>query len=143
MAGQGKIIAGVVVLAVVVAGGAYFALNKPKSPAPVAAAPAPVVAAVVVPVDCQLPGPAPVPPNGATASADDMKLGHDTIQNFVLQLEAYQKCRDTQADKTPGATEQQKTGWIAQGDAAVDQANDLANQFAAQLKLYKAGHPGA
>ena len=109
-------------------------------------APAPhdrVSAPVTPPADCLLPGPPPVAPNGAVASEADMKLGHDVMQNFVLELEAYQACRDAQADHAaPGVGQSQKDAWIAQGDEAIDQANALAASFGAQLKLFKARHPG-
>ena len=109
------------------------------TPAPAAAAPA-----RPVPADCLFPGPAPVPPDGATASEADMKLGHDVIQNYVLELEAYQTCRNTEADNSPASvSEQQKQTWLADGNAAVDEANALADAFSAQLKAFKAKHPGS
>jgi hypothetical protein len=98
-------------------------------------APAPVAQ----PADCRLPGPPPVAPDGATASIADMKLGQTAIQNFVLQLEAYQACRDSQADHAaPGTAQAQKDDWIKQGDDAVDEAHALADAFSAQLKIFKA-----
>jgi hypothetical protein len=110
---------------------------------------APAAAAVVAAVpeapraDCLLPGPPPVPPQGETASADDMKLGHDVMQAFVVQLEAYQTCRNTQIDHAPAGTSlQQKQQWLDQGNAAVDEANALAAAFGAQLRAFKARTPG-
>jgi len=157
---------------VVLGAGTFFALRELHSPAPPPPPPAltapsqtvpvlpatPLVlpqtgpsptppatsAAVVVPSDCLLPGPPPVPPYGATASAADMKLGHDVIQNFVVQLEAYQACRNSQADNSPASvSNQQKQTWLADGNAAVDEANALADAFSAQLKAFKAKHPGS
>jgi 3-methyladenine DNA glycosylase Mpg len=79
-----------------------------------------------------------VPPNGATASPADMTLGHDVIQAYVVQLEAYQACRDAQADHAPlGTSDERKAIWIEQGNAAVDQAHAIADAFAAQLKIFK------
>jgi hypothetical protein len=134
--------------ALVVVGGGVFLLRKPATvpvPPPAAAEPAtpPAAApatpdATVAPADCLLPGPPPVPPAGATASPDDMKLGHDAMQHFVEELEAYQACRNTQADHTPGVTDKQKDEWISQGNAAVDEANALAAAYGAQLKIFKA-----
>jgi hypothetical protein len=72
-----------------------------------------------------------------------MKQGHDDIQAFVLKLEGYQACRDAQADHaSPLVTDQAKQNWIAEGDAAVDEANALADAFAEQIKVFKAHHPG-
>jgi len=93
--------------------------------------------------DCLLPGPPPVPPNGETATAADMKLGHDVMQAFVVDLEAYQSCRNLQIDRAaPSVSTAQKQQWLDQGNAAVDEANDLAAAFGRQLKAFKASHPG-
>ncbi len=132
--------------AVVAAGVAYVLLQKHAAvaPAPVAAqAPAAATPAVApIPTDCLFPGPAPVPPYGATASEADMALGHTVIQGYVLQLEAYQACRNSMVDHAgPEVSLQQKQMWTNQGNRAVDEANALANAFAAQIKDYKAAHP--
>jgi hypothetical protein len=90
------------------------------------------------PADCLLPGPPPVAPSGVTATAADMQLGRDVSQHFVNQLEAYQACRDAQADHAPpGVSQKQKDTWVAQGDDAVDEAHAVADAFATQLKIYK------
>jgi len=145
---------GVVVLGV----GTVVALrirNAPPAPAPAPAAtqtattaappaapPAAPAATKPVLADCLYPGPAPVPPDGSTATEADMKLGHDAIQNYVLELEAYQACRNSQADNSPASvTDQQKQTWLAEGNAAVDQATALASAFSVQLKTYKARNP--
>ena len=132
-------ILGVIVAALLAAGvGAYLALRNgpgPASVAPPTAAPAPSAASP----ECLLPGPAPVPPDGATATASDMALGHDTLQSFVNQLEAYQACLNNKVDHpAPGVTDAQKDTWIEQGNAAVDQANALAAAFSDQLKIFNA-----
>lgn len=140
---------------VVVGGGAYYFMHSQPTapvatpvttPAPAAApAPAPAAPAVAatVPTDCQYPGPAPVAPDATISNAADMKLGHDTIQNYVQELENYSACRDNMADHTTGATDAQKNQWIADGNTAVDQAHAIADAFTAQLKIYKAAHPGS
>jgi hypothetical protein len=131
-----------VALAMVLALGVGGFLALRRTPAP----PAPTVpAATPVPPPahtCLLPGPAPVPPDGATATAADIGLGHDTIQAFVEQLEAYQACMDDKADHpAPGLTAAQKQSLLEQGDAAIDQANALAAAFSEQLKIFKARTP--
>jgi hypothetical protein len=133
---------------IVAGGGAFLLLRHPAAPpapavetAPAAPAPAPPDAAQATatpPANCLLPGPPPIAPNGSTATAADMKLGHDVMQAFVNQLEAYQACRNNQADHTPGITEAQKDALITQGNNAVDEANALAAAFSAQLKAFKA-----
>ncbi len=105
----------------------------PATVAPPAAAPAPSAA----PTECLLPGPPPVPPDGSTASDADMKLGHDAIQHFVLQLEAFQACRNAMIEHAPpGTTDQVKQTWLQEGNAAVDEAHALADAFSQQLKIF-------
>ena len=129
--------AGAAVLAASVA--VYLSIG-PDTPPPPPPPPPPVPKAP--PAMCLMPGPAPAVPDGATASTADMQLGHDAIQHFVHELEAYQACRDAQADNAPpGTTEQQKHALIDQGDAAIDQANALAAAFSAQLKVFNARDP--
>ncbi len=120
---------------------AAIVLLRHRVPAPVVAPSAPVSAgpvAAVAPADCLLPGPPPVPPPGETASPEDMRLGHDVMQAFVVQLEAYQTCRNAQIDHAaPGVTQAQKRQWLDQGNAAIDEANALAAAFGAQLRVFK------
>jgi len=83
-------------------------------------------------------GEAPAIPNGAKADEQSMKEAHDMIQTYVVQLEGYKTCLKTQYDNAPaGTSEEQKLAWLAQGDAAVDSANYLANQFSLSLKTFK------
>ncbi len=146
------IVGGAVIL-VVVAAAAYLELRPtpvavtvpPPAPAPAALPappPAPPQVAVLPPADCLLPGPPPVAPDGGKADAADMKLGHDVIQSFVVQLEDYQACREKKV-ATAGSTvtDQQKQTWRDQGNAAIDEANAIAAAFASQLKIYHAKHP--
>ncbi len=66
-----------------------------------------------------------------------MKLGHDAIQHFVLQLEAFQACRNAMIDRPPaGTTDARKQMWLQEGNAAVDEAHALADAFAEQLKIF-------
>jgi len=146
-----RILFALAILAVIAAGGgAYYVLQVkhltlpqavPAIPSP-AKLPAPAVAptpSAGAPAECMLPGPPPVPPDGATSTDADMKLGHDAIQAFVLQLEAYQACRNAQVDHSPpGTTDQQKQTWVQQGNAAVDEAHALADAFSGQLRVYHA-----
>jgi hypothetical protein len=149
------VVAGAVVVIIAAAAGAYVYLQhvpatKPAVTAPAPAAPAPTAppavqappaapAPAAAPTDCILPGPPPVPPDGATSTDAEMKLGHDVIQHFVLQLEAYQACRNAMIDHAPaGTTQERKQIWVQGGNAAVDEAHDLADAFSIQLKIYKA-----
>ncbi len=133
-----------VAILIAIGAGAFFALRpfptatsiapvRPVAPNPPTTPPA------IPPADCLLPGPAPVPPDGRTATAAEMKLGQIVIQNFVNQLEAYQACRNSQADHAaPTVSTQQKDTWIEQGNGAIDEANAIANAFSGQLRIFKA-----
>ena len=82
-------------------------------------------------------------PDGHTADADIMRQSHDNIQGFVLQLEAYQACRNNQVDHAASDTPvAQKQAWLNEGNDAVDQANALAQAFAAQLRVFKVRKTG-
>ena len=136
-------VACVIIVAVIAA---YSFVRPPRGPhgAPASSAPvAPQAAAELPPADCLLPGPPPVPPDGLSADAAEMKLGHDAMQDFVNQLEGYQACRDAQADRAaPSVPAAQKQRWIKQGDAAIDEAHDLAGAFGRQLQAFRARNPG-
>jgi hypothetical protein len=132
-------------LAVLVASGIVFAVwRHGASPSVPAGAPAATQAAAPqAPPDCLLPGPPPVPPDGASASGDDMKLGHDVMQAFVVQLEDYQACRNNQIDHAAApVTPAQKEQWLEQGNDAIDEANALAAAFGRQLQIFKAKNGG-
>ena len=67
-----------------------------------------------------------------------MSLGHDAAQAFVVQLEAYQACRNNQADHAaPGTPDKQKDAWIEQGNQAVDEANAIKDAYGQQLQIFK------
>ena len=89
---------------------------------------------------CTRPADAPPEvPNGTRADEAGMKRAHDGIQAYVVQLEAYKACLKDQADNAPADTpEEVKATWLAQGDAALDAANYMANQFSYALKTFKA-----
>ena len=83
-------------------------------------------------------GTPPAVPNGTEADDATMKQARESIQAYVVQLEAYKACLKTQADNAPAGTPpEQIVTWIGQGDAAVDFANMLANQFSVALKQFK------
>jgi hypothetical protein len=140
-------------LAVVLVLAGLFAWRRPASPPavthPVTApasptqAPAAAPSATATAPDCQSPGAPPSPPDGTTSTAAAMKQGHDTVQTFVLQLEAYQACLNNLIDHAgPDISQQQKQIWLDQGNGAVDEANLLAKSFAYQIKVFHDSHPG-
>jgi hypothetical protein len=151
------VLAAVIVVAILAGAGFYLMqMQKPAvthlAPAPVAPAPAvpaapvanPAPVAAQPPADCLRPGPAPVPPDGGAATDADMKLAHDVIQAFVLQLEAFQACRNAEIDHAPpSVTPERKRIWLEEGNDAVDQAHALADAFSAQLRVFHKKHPEA
>jgi hypothetical protein len=91
---------------------------------------------------CVRPTQEPAIPNGAKADEAGMKEAHDAIQAYVNQLEAYKACLKDQVDNAPADTaEELKVTWLAQGDAALDAANYVANEFSYALKTFKAHNP--
>jgi len=87
--------------------------------------------------DCARPGAAPPIPNGAKSDEAAMKEGHDAIQAYVHELEAYKACLKQEADTAKDVSQEQAMVWLAQGDAAVDSASYLAAQYSAALKVFK------
>lgn len=98
------------------------------------------LAAAGVHAECARPSATPpVIPDGATATEESMKTAHDAIQAYVNLLETYKACLKQQADSAPAdMSQEQVVTWVAQGDAAIDNASYLAAQFSAALKTFKA-----
>ena len=89
--------------------------------------------------DCGVPGQAPVIPDGATATVDQMKAAHDSVQSYVQSLESYQDCLEARIKlsmKTAKPEELQKMRDA--GNAAIDQAKSLGDTYMTQVKAYKA-----
>ncbi len=87
---------------------------------------------------CVRPGAVPVVPNGQTADEPALLAARGTIQAYVNELEAYGACLSKQAEQADNDTPvEQKVTWLAQGDAALDAAQVLANAFSASLKTFK------
>ncbi len=89
--------------------------------------------------DCVQPGQAPVIPDGATATVDQMKDAHTAIQSYVVQLESYQDCLEARIKlsmKTAKPEELQKMRDA--GNAAITQATAMSDAFKAQVKAYNA-----
>jgi hypothetical protein len=138
-----KLLASGTALIVIIGGVVALSVHTVRTPPPPPPKPASPAVAPVAPASCLLPGPPPVPPQGAVASAADMRLGHDVMQNFVLRLEAYQTCRNDQIDHAAASvTDAQKEQWLQQGNDAIDEANMLAGAFKVQLEAFRKKNPG-
>jgi hypothetical protein len=89
--------------------------------------------------DCVRPSHAPEMPQGATASDEDMKAGHDKLQNYVKILEDYQKCMEQKLKDAPPDTKPEvKQKWQDEADIAIEAAQQIADVYSIQLRAYKA-----
>ncbi len=92
--------------------------------------------------DCALPGTAPAVPDGATATLEQMKAGHQAVQSYANALQSVQDCYEAKiklGQKNTKPEELQK--WRDAGNAAVDQAKAFGDAYTAQVKIYKARQP--
>ena len=93
--------------------------------------------------NCAQPGPAPVIPDGTTATVDQMKAAHQAVQTYVNSLQSVQDCNEAKikmGQKTIKPDDLQKMRDA--GNAAVDQAQALAAAYMAQKKIYNNRAPG-
>jgi hypothetical protein len=143
-AGRGRKIGAVTAIVIGILAALGYFNYRPGTDAkvPVIAPPAPSAPAAPVAADCLRPGPVPVLPRGASATAEDMKTQHDALQGFVVGLEAYQTCLEQKIANAPPDTDAaQKEFWRQKGNDAIDEAHALAAAFAEQLQIYKARQP--
>jgi len=88
---------------------------------------------------CADPPRAPQMPQGATASDEEMREGHDALQKYVNALQDYQNCAEgvikaLPADTNPAIRQQ----WEANANAAIDAAHEIADVYSIQLRAFKA-----
>ncbi len=107
-----------------------------------AAAAAFLVVVLIAPIagaECAKPPRAPEMPQGASASDDDMKEGHDALQKYVNILQVYENCMLKQIKDAPPDTKPElKQQWQANADAANDAAHQIADIYSIQLRAFKA-----
>ena len=87
--------------------------------------------------DCPAPGPAPVIPDGSTATAEQMNAAKAAVQSYVNALQSVQDCieaRIKMGQKSIKPDDLQKMRDA--GNAAVDQAQALAAAYVAQKKVF-------
>jgi hypothetical protein len=88
---------------------------------------------------CANPPKAPIMPQGATASAEDMKDGRESLQKYVNILQDYQKCMEQLIKNAPPDTKPEvKQQWQANADVAIDAAHEIADVYSIQLRAFKA-----
>ena len=108
-----------------------------------------IVAAVLAPAayaDCSYPQAPSHLPDGSTATLKDMLAAQKVVQSYNEQMTAYLSCikleRDSRvAQAGDKLTKQQKQELeaieIQKNNAAVDQLHSVADQFNAQVKIFK------
>lgn len=78
-------------------------------------------------------------PQGATASDEEMRAGHDALQKYVNVLQVYQACLEKQVKEAPPDTKPEvKQQWQAMADDAISAAQQIADVYSAQLRAFKA-----
>ena len=78
-------------------------------------------------------------PQGATATAEDMKDGREALQKYVNILQDYQKCMEQLIKDAPPDTKPElKQQWQANADVAIDAAHEIADVYSIQLRAFKA-----
>jgi hypothetical protein len=102
-----------------------------------------VAASPAFAADCPAPGPAPVIPDGTTATAEQMNATKAAVQSYVNALQSVQDCNEARikmGQKTIKPDDLQKMRDA--GNAAVDQAQALATAYMAQKKIFTNRAPG-
>jgi|SRR6185312_10371697 len=109
-----------------------------------------IAATVLAPAayaDCTYPQAPPHLPDGNTATLSDMLAAQKVVQSYNEQMTAYLSCikleRDSRvAQSGDKLTKQQKQALeaieVQKNNAAVDQLHSVADQFNAQVKIFKA-----
>jgi hypothetical protein len=121
----------------------------PSAPALPASPGNPARAATAAFEDCSVPTP-PTVPDGARASKPEMVAAHTEFQKYDAATNTYTACIDAAITKItqqfPQANADElntvKVLGVGAHNTAIDQEQALADQFNAQLKAFKAKHPG-
>jgi hypothetical protein len=91
--------------------------------------------------DCAQPGEAPIIPDGTTATVDQLKTAHEAVQSYVRSLESFQDCVEARIKMLPKAKPEELQKLRDAGNAAIDQAKSLSDNYSAQVKIFKARPP--
>jgi hypothetical protein len=82
---------------------------------------------------------APVIPDGTKASVEQLKVAHEAVQSYVNSLQAYQDCQEAQIKMAPKTTKPEDLQKMRDaGNAAIEEAQGLAAQYAEQVRVYRA-----
>jgi|SRR5690606_34309421 hypothetical protein len=107
-----------------------------------------VMAALASPAwaDCTYPKKPGRIPDGNTATRDEMLAAQRVVKQYQADITAYLECLKAEhqaaLDKDPSLSQKQKDQMTARytqkNDAAVDEAQEVANRFNEQLRVYRA-----
>ena len=101
-----------------------------------------VVASPAFAADCAQPGPAPVIPDGSTATVDQLKAAHQAVQSYVNTLQSVQDCNEAKIKMSPKGTKADDLQKLRDaGNAAIDQAKAISDAYSAQVKVFKGRAP--
>jgi hypothetical protein len=111
----------------------------------------PVPTAITALQDCVVASPPPVPPDGKKASEEEMLAARTAFQQYDAATNSYVKCVDltiahiTQQFPTASPTDLRTLRTLGDGahNTAIDQEQALADQLNAQVRAFKATHPGS
>jgi hypothetical protein len=111
----------------------------------------PVPTAITALQDCAVASPPPAPPDGKKASEEEMLAARTAFQQYDAATNSYVKCVDltiahiTQQFPTASPTDLQTLRTLGDGahNTAIDQEQALADQLNAQVRAFKATHPGS
>lgn len=95
---------------------------------------------------CDYPARPPKPPNGVTASNDEMVAGLKFISDYQSSMNEYLDCieanevvaSDTQGDDDSETTQQRQKMFNMKYDAAIDELTLVVEEFNVQIREYKA-----
>jgi hypothetical protein len=110
----------------------------------------PVPTAVSALEDCVVASPPAAPPDGTTASKEEMLAARSAFQQYDAATNSYLKCVDltiarvTQQFPSASAVDRQTLRTLGDGahNTAIDQEQALADRLNVQVRAFKAKHPG-
>lgn len=97
------------------------------------------LAAANVRAACEYPPEVKIP-DGAKANQEEMAAAQASVKKYMADMETYMSCLDAEAAAIPAdqQTPEQKALVVKRHNAAVDAMENVAAQFNAQVKAFKA-----
>jgi len=94
---------------------------------------------------CDYPPAAPQIPDGKTATSEQMVDAQKAVKDYVSKMEAYIACLDTEAAGTGDqpVTEAQQHIHVEKHNAAVDEMQNVADKYNAEVRAYKSAQDEA